>query len=146
MRRFSFPLGRVMDWRGAQARIEEVKLEHLYAELRAIEVNTSALLKERACADQAVLRAAAVTGSELAALAAFRRFSVAEHIRLDRLRADCSQRIAAQLQVVAIKRRDVRLLERLKQQRFSAWSAEFNREIDKQAEESHLAQWNAQRR
>jgi hypothetical protein len=146
MRRFSFPLGRVMDWRGAQARIEEVKLENLYAELRANDAKIAALLEERARADQAVLAASVVTGSDLGTLAAFRRFSVAEHTRLDRLRADCSQRVAAQLQVVAIKRRDVRLLERLKQQRFSAWSADFNREIDKQAEESHLAQWNAQRR
>jgi hypothetical protein len=146
MRRFSFPLGRVMDWRGAQTRIEEVKLENLYAELRANDAKVAALLEERARADQAVLAASVVTGSELGTLAAFRRFSVAEHTRLDRLRADCSQRVAAQLQVVAIKRRDVRLLERLKQQRFSAWSADFNREIDKQAEESHLAQWNAQRR
>jgi hypothetical protein len=135
-----------MDWRGAQARIEEVKLENLYAELRANDAKIAALLEERARADQAVLAASVVTGSDLGTLAAFRRFSVAEHTRLDRLRADCSQRVAAQLQVVAIKRRDVRLLERLKQQRFSAWSADFNREIDKQAEESHLAQWNAQRR
>ncbi len=141
MKRFSFPLGRVMDWRGMHARLEELKLENLYAELRSIDAKIAALLEERSLSDQAVLDASVVAGSELAALSAFRRFSVAEHTRLGCLRADCSQRVSAQIQVVAAKRRDVRLLERLKQQRLAAWSVEFNREIDAQAEESHLAKW-----
>jgi hypothetical protein len=90
-----------------------------------------------------LLLVSSTTGSELAAVAAFRRFSVAEHTRLERLRADCSKRAAAQAQVVAGKRRDVRLLERLKQQRFTAWHAGFNHEITAQAEETHLAKWNS---
>ena len=35
MKKFCFPLDRVMEWRRTQARIEESKLERLYAELRA---------------------------------------------------------------------------------------------------------------
>jgi hypothetical protein len=142
MKRFSFPLGRVMDWRETLARIEESKLENLYAELRAIDARIAAVLEERAQSQKMVLAAPAVSGTELAALDAFRRFSVLEHMRLDRQRADSSRRVAAQIQIVALKRRDVRLLERLKQQRLIAWQAGFNREIDSQAEESHLARWN----
>ena len=37
MNKFSFPLGRVMDWRRTQERIEEGKLEQLHAELLHLE-------------------------------------------------------------------------------------------------------------
>jgi len=134
-----------MDWRMTQARVEESKLEKLYAELRGIDASSTALLEERSRSDQALLGASSADGSELAAVAAFRRFSIAEHTRFERLRADCSRRIAAQVQAVAAKRRDVRLLERLKQHRFAAWSTGFNREIDAKAEETHLAQWKSRR-
>jgi hypothetical protein len=145
LKKFIFPRGRVMDWRITQARLEESKLEKLYAELRAIDASSAALLEARSQSDQALLRLSSVTGSELAAVGAFRRFSVAEHTRLELLRADCSSRVAAQVDVVSVKRRDVRLLERLKQQRHTAWHAGFNREIDAQAEETHLAKWNSGR-
>ena len=143
MKKFTFPLSRVMDWRDTQARVEESKLENLYAELRAIDTQIAAVLAARAQSDEAVLTVASVTGAELAAIDTFRRFSVAEHTRLNRVRRECSKRIAAQIQAVAAKRRDVRLLERLKQQRLVAWKTDFSKEIDAQAEESHLARWNA---
>jgi len=34
MKKFAFPLGRVMDFRRMQVRLEEIKLETLYAGLR----------------------------------------------------------------------------------------------------------------
>src|SRR5260370_30076795 len=101
MKKFTFPLGRVMDWRDTQARIEESKLENLYAELRAIDTQIAAVLSARAQSDEAVVTAASVTGAELAAIDTFRRFSVAEHTRLDRIRCECSKRVATQIQVVA---------------------------------------------
>lgn len=145
MKTFSFPLGRVMDWRHTQARLEESKLERLYAERRGIDAREAALTKERSQAQAAVLGATSVTGAELAALGTFQRFAVAEHTRLEKVRADCSGRIAAQLQVVTSKRRDVRLLERLKQQRLKTWEREYGREIDAQADEAYLAKWKPAR-
>ena len=52
------------------------------------------------------------------------------------------QRIAAQLQVVLQKRRDVKLLELLHARKLAAWNAELDREIDKQAAELHLAKFS----
>lgn len=141
MKKFDFPLGRVMDWRETQARVEESKLETLYAELRAIDSQQHALNIERDAAEKSVA-ARGATGTELARLGEFRRFTVAERTRLEKLRAECSQRISAQIQVVATKRRDVKLLERLKQQKLIAWNHEMNREIDAQADEAYLAKWN----
>jgi hypothetical protein len=131
-----------MDWRDAQARIEESKLETLYAELRAIDAQVSAVLATRAECAEITIAASSVTGAELAAIDAYRRFSVVEQIRLDRLRIDCCKRIAQQIQVVTAKRRDVKLLDRLKQQRLAAWTADFQPELEGEALESHLAKWN----
>jgi hypothetical protein len=145
MKKFAFPLDRVMDWRGTQVRIEEMKLEVLYAELRGIDGQIAAVVTARDQSAQALITAASVTGAELAAIDAFARFSVGEHARLSYARVDCSRRTDAQMQVVTAKRRDVRLLERLKGQQLLKWNAEFSKEIDAQAEESHIAKWCSRR-
>jgi len=142
MKKFSFPLSRVIDWRDAQARVEEAKLQALYGELRAIDLQESSLKRDREEAERAV-QARGGTGRELVALADFRRFTVAEHTRLESLRQDCSRRIASQIQVVAAKRRDVKLLERLKQKKLIVWNQEAAREIEHQAEDAYMAKWNA---
>jgi len=142
MKKFTFPLARVLDWRATQARIEESKLEQLYAELRAIASSEAELKRQRAESERALLASNVASGSELSALDAFRRFTTAEHLRQEKQRADCSQRIAAQIQLVAAKRRDVRLLERMRDQRFQDWNHQFHRELDAQADEAYLAKWN----
>src|SRR5580658_8846263 len=124
MKKFTFPLGHVMDWRKTQARLEELKLETLYSELRTIDGRKSALQEERSRSETMLDAARSITGSELAAFDTFRRFTIAEQIRLEASRAECSQRVAAQLRVLVAKRRDVRLFERLKDQRFKAWQYE----------------------
>lgn len=141
MKKFQFSLGRVLDWREMLAQVEESKLERLYAELRAIESNEAALQAERARSEKAVAEAASQQGFELAALDAFRRFAVAEHTRLEQRRADCAKRIAEQIQAVARKRRDVRLLEHLRQKRLKSWERDAAREIETQAGEIYLAKW-----
>lgn len=142
MKKFDFPLGRVLNWRQTVQHVEEGKLQNLYAELRAIESSEAALQAERASGEKAVLAAVSVTGEELAALGAFRRFVVAEHTRLEQRRADCVKKIAAQAQVVAQKRKDVRLLEHLRGSRLQTWKRELERDIDMQAEEAYLSRWS----
>ncbi len=146
MKKFAFPLGRVLDFREMQTRIEESKLEQLYGELRGIEASEAVLRRQRAESEQDVLASGGAPGLELAALDSFRQFTAAEHRRLENLRRGCRERIAAQIQLVAAKRRAVRLLERLREQRRSVWSQELNRELDAQAEEAFLAQWNRERK
>lgn len=142
MKRFQFSLNRVLDWRSTLARIEESKLERLYAELRAIESSEAELASERSRSETAVARAASQTGLELAALDAFRRFAVAEHTRLEQRRAELMKRISEQIRMVASKRRDVRLLEHLKEKRLADWNRELSREIETQAGETFLARWD----
>lgn len=142
MKKFTFPLGRVMDWREMLARVEESKLEQIYAELRAVDTHFAGLERERQQSEQAARSRQSATGAELAAHDSFCRFVLKERGRLEGLRAGIEQRIAAQRQVAAKKRRDVKLLAGLKDQRLARWTREFHHEIDAQAEESYLAKWN----
>jgi hypothetical protein len=131
-----------MSWRQTLQQVEESKLQNLYAELRSIESSEAALREERESSQKILLARGSATGSELAMLDAFRRFAVAEYARLEERRADCVQRITAQVQVVAQKRRDVRLLEQLRSSRLTTWRRDLEREIDSQADEAYLARWS----
>ncbi len=142
MKRFAFPLDRVIEWRRTEARIEESKLERLHTELRAIDVRRAALEQERRISEQATLSAGAITGYELAALDTFQRFTVAERGRLERARIPFQDRATKQIEAVTAKHREVRLLERLREQRLKAWTIEQDREIEAQAGEAYLAKWH----
>jgi flagellar export protein FliJ len=141
MENFTFRLDRVMDWRRTQTRIEQAKLEQLFRELQNIDAREDALLAQRTESEQELLTESGTTGFELAALDAFRQFTVAERFRLGATRRDCRKRIALQMQVVAGKRREVRLLEKLREQRLKSWQAELGRDVDRQADEAYLARW-----
>ena len=129
MKKFVFPLARVMDYRRMQARLEEIRLEGLYAELRAIDTREIALIAQRAQSEQSLRAAESVTGFDLELYDSFRH-SISEEVKkIDKIRAACRQRIDAQLQILTSKRRDVKLLEKLKQQRFEKWEKEMFKEI-----------------
>jgi flagellar export protein FliJ len=143
MKKFTFPLGRVMDFRRMQARIEEVKLEGLYAGLRAIDSREVVVTEQGAQAEKALKSQASVTGHDLELFNSYQLARKDEQKRIDKVRAECRLRIEAQLAIVTVKRREVKLLEKLKEQRFEKWEKEMSKEIDQQAEETYLSKWNA---
>jgi hypothetical protein len=142
MKKFQFSLGRVMAFRSAQARVEEMKLEVLYAELRAVDTREVALIQEKMQSEKALKSSPSVSGFDLEVFDAYRLATKEEQKRMDKARADCRKRIDPQLRVVMIRHRDVRLLEKLKERRFEKWEKEMFKEIDQQAEEAYLAKWN----
>jgi len=143
MKKFTFPLGRVMDFRRTQTRLEEIKLENLYAALRAIDNRATQLIEQKAQSEKVLKAATSVTGFDLKLFDAYGQAMKEEHKRLEKARADCRKRIDAQLAVLTAKRREVKLLEHLKEERFEKWEKEMLKEIDQQAEEAYLAKWNA---
>jgi flagellar export protein FliJ len=142
MKKFAFPLGRVMDFRRTQARFEEAKLEGLYAELRAIDNREVALNQQVAGSEKALKSAPSVTGHDLELFGAYRRAIKEEQRKMDKARAECRKQIDAQLVVLMVKRREVKLLEHLKEHKFEKWEKEMFKEIDQQAEDAYLAKWN----
>jgi len=139
MRKFHFPLDRVLEWRRTEARIEESKLERLHAEMRAIEKRESMLALERSRSEKALTEGTPIDGSEFGRIESFRRYLSFEGVRVARLRAGCRNRIADQTKKVAVKRLEIRLLERLREKKVIQWEADFSREIDQQAADSFIA-------
>ena len=134
MKRFQFPLDRVLDWRRVQARIEESKLEQLHAEVRGIESRRTQLENQSAESSRD-LAARGATSAELAALASFHRYAIAESARLDRARTDCVRRIGERMAAVIERRRDVKLLENVRERKWQAWRLQSAREADREADE-----------
>jgi flagellar export protein FliJ len=132
-----------MDFRRTQQRLEEIKLETLRAGMRAMDAREAALIQRRVQSEKALKSAASATGDELQTFNAYGLAMKEEIKRMDKTRAECRKRIEAQLALVTAKRREVKLLEKLKEQRFEKWEKEMLKEIDSQAEEAYLSKWNA---
>jgi flagellar export protein FliJ len=139
MRKFTFPLARVIDWRQTQLRIEESSLARLHAELRGIETCLAEMRAAREQSENAILTAGSVTGAELRDFDAFKKASKVEFEKLTKAAADSRKRIATQIEVLSRKRRDLRLLENLRHRKLDAWRADLEREIDNEATELYLA-------
>ena len=139
MRKFAFPLGRVLDWRRTQASLEEMKLSLIQAELRDIETRIACARSEKSDSERSVLESGRITGANLAALDSFKKSVLDECTRLEGLAAKCRRRIAHQLEIIAAKRRDARLLEKLEQKKLTAWKTEFTRELDREADERYVS-------
>jgi flagellar export protein FliJ len=141
MKKFDFPLARVMDFRRMQARVEEIKLEAMYAEMRGIETREAVLIQEKGQAEKGLKSSKSVTGFDLEVFDSYRLAAKEDQKRMDKARADCRKRIDAQLAILTAKRRDVKLLEHLKENRFEKWEKEMFKEIDQQADEAFLAKF-----
>jgi flagellar export protein FliJ len=141
MKKFSFSLERVLEWRRTQARADELKLETLLSARRSLETRLQALREEPGRSLAEVIHATAVTGNDLAALDRHHLATAAQAARVSAAIADWTRQISAQSDALAARRREVRLLELLRQDAFKRWQREFYKEIDQQAEEAHLARF-----
>jgi flagellar export protein FliJ len=138
VKRFSFRLEQVLDWRRQQAEIEETKLERLFCELRKAEADQQQAERDRAEAADSVLTGASVTAQDLAALDSYRQHLDRVKRRLEQQHADCLKRIAEQQKHVRESQRQVKLLENLKDRRLHDWEYALQREVDNLAAELHL--------
>jgi hypothetical protein len=143
MKKFHFPLAQAMEWRRTSLRLEESKLEALYAELAGTQTRVAKLREAQTLAGKTLTEAASITGAELTRLDAFAQAAKLELARLQEASANCRKRIAAQMDAVIHRRRDLRLLERLHERKLAEWKADFARELDKEAEELHLSKFSA---
>lgn len=139
MKKFEFPLARVLDWRQTQARIEESKLQRLHAEARMLESQLTETRGALEASQRELILARSVTGMELLALDDYKKASAAECAKLAESVAAARKRVAEQLKVVIQKRSDVKLLDNLRSRRLEAWRLDLGKEIEREAGELYLA-------
>lgn len=141
MKKFAFPLERVLAWRRTQTRIEEATLARLNAEVHALDLRCSALDQSVRQAGAKLLAATSATPTEIGALQYFRTSASAQVRSLIHARRTLEQKLTQQTQTVLERRRDAQLLEQLRERRWNSWKAATDREIEQQADESFLARF-----
>jgi len=140
VKKFSFGLERVLEWRAGQVESEKIKLRRLFDERHALEAAGVILDREQAEEERTIRSQANLEAQQLSALGAFQRHVKNEKLRLAGQIADCGRRIAEQRQRLLEVRRQFRLLERMKQRDWEAWNRALAGETDALAAEAHLAQ------
>ena len=75
MKRFEFPLERVMQWREKQVSLEESRLERLNSELTILDARRRSLDQEQIQSARAVVEASSVTAAQLESIDLFRRYA-----------------------------------------------------------------------
>lgn len=142
MKRFHFSLERVRQWREEQVSAERLRLERLLEERLAIDSRIAALEREKSVSEKSVLAGRLVDAADLHSLDRFRRHTQTLQTQLRTEQGQCDQRIAAQRARIVEAQRNARLLDKVKERKLKAWQSSFDKEIDDQAAESHLARWS----
>jgi len=142
VKKLSFRLQRVLDWRAAQVRVEEVQLSRLREALQAVDGEIASVQRASAAAQREILAARSASGAELALLNQFREHSTLRTRQLAQRRAAAQQAIDRQMEVVTERRRQARLLERLRERRVQEWRTASEHETEADAAEGYLLRWN----
>jgi hypothetical protein len=141
MKRFQFPLQRVLEWRSLHMRSAEEQLTRLQEQHSALVHRENSLRAEELKAEMGVLKQPTIHGSDLQSLAAFQLRIRSERAGLQNERAKCQAEIVQQRTRVLIARRDFKVVERLKGKRLQSWTYLTDREIENTAAEAFLSRW-----
>ena len=141
MKRFEFQLARVRDYRCQQLEVEEVKLQSLLTERKALESEKLRLENEVADARRSLMVTGSAESQELVFLDSYLRHLAAEKKRHAIKVADWQARALKQREAVVDARRRVLLMEKLEVRQFEEWKTALNREQENLAAELYLARW-----
>jgi len=133
MSQFRFRLGKVLEWYEERCALEESRLLNQLEQLREIRTDIEEIECAVANAAREVAEMRSPTAMELLALA---RYSHRATQDLTHLRGDLEKLqtvVRKQTEVLQQHRRQVRLLERLRDRRFSEHNYNVNRELEELA-------------
>lgn len=139
MTQFRFRLERVLAWRRTQLELAEERFQRQNAAVAELDRARAALDAAGIRAEMAIRQWDAVTGSDLAALDAFRHDLRRRRNELDSQRAGAHREMEERRAAMLEARRRCRLLERLKERRMAEWNAEADRETEQLAAELALS-------
>jgi flagellar export protein FliJ len=138
MKKFSFPLDRVLHWRRLECERERAKLEGLIDERKQIEARIATLEGQRQTTTREFASARCITGAEVATLVHWQAQTrrILEQFTAERARA--SERIQQQEKAIRDAEGRVKLLERLREKRHDMWKVDLAREDEALAAEAYL--------
>jgi hypothetical protein len=139
MKKFSFSLDKVHNWRRTQQRVAEAQLERIHADLRSLALSRARLDADERDAGRALLLAPVLDAGELAAWEDYRRWVGAEHRRLDVRESKYLEEAKIATEKLMERRREVKLLDRMEEKKRNLWQSAVQSELDAEAGEMYLA-------
>jgi hypothetical protein len=139
MKRFSFPLDRVLDWKGVVAQQEQLALDSLHQQRE--EITASLLALSNSIDDLSRDTQVAESGHELACSAHARSALVRHRSRTEAQHSACETRIVSQQHKLREAETERRLLDKLKERSRLEWSAEASRDMESTASDLYLGGW-----
>jgi flagellar export protein FliJ len=138
---FKFPLQRVLDWRAIQMRTEEEKLAGLQHKLAMTIARDKALTDSELQTETDLAKSPTLNGMDLQRFAAFQLRVRSERASLQVSRIQCDAQIVEQLKRLLKARKEVRVLEKLREKRFESWTYLNDREVESIAAEAYISRW-----
>jgi hypothetical protein len=126
--------------------LAEGRLRRQVGVLAELDRQSNLLAEQLFAAETDVRTGPNLNGSDLAALAGFRRYVDQRREHLATRRAQEERKLAEIEAALLEARRRCRLLERLEQRRREEWTRLSNAEIERTASENYLAQWTQRHR
>ncbi len=139
MKRFDFPLERVLRWRQEQAALEELKLRQLRVDLGRLAAARHKIEADAAESHRYVFSQAGIDAALLKSLDSYRQHSAVQIRSIESRERQWEAKIVEQLSRVMEARRKSELLERLRRDSLQRWRAAANKEQEDLAAELFLA-------
>jgi len=140
MKKFTFRLERLLQWRALEKEQQEGRLRALLADLKQLDAARRALEQRAQLAEDSVL-GPGVLNEERQALDGYRRAVKAERQRLLQQRTELESRVAKQREVLVEAERRVDALNRMRDDKKAAWRFELDKEQENLVSELVIARW-----
>lgn len=144
MQRFRFGPDKILHWRRTQVQVAEEKLREANNRVRLERGRVDLVARHRTDLANYVGGADSFDTRDLAAAGAFGELLSKTAAAADQMLAQAQAEHTRRLRAVVEAKRQVELLERLKEKRFSEWSRLAEREAATQAEEAHRTRFLAE--
>lgn len=141
MNPFRFRLGRVLEWYEKEFQQEENRLADCQMALSKAQYDLTEIKAARSRIEQPLIHSSSIAAGDLRALEQFRRKSLHDEKRLTAECENSRRKLEAQLEIVKVARRKVRLLEKLRERRQTEHTYAANRELEQLAADTHLAKF-----
>jgi flagellar export protein FliJ len=139
MKKFSFPLDRILVWRRLELEREQALLQRLVTQRNALAAKDAALRTQRLDAERLISGNRYVDAETVSTLPAWQVYMKKTIAAAANELVLAQQRVAAQQTRFSEATRRVKLLERLREKRLDHWQIELNREEEAFAAEAFLA-------
>lgn len=140
MKRFTFRLERLLQWRTLEKDQQEGRLRKLFSEVERMEAERISIENSAKAAEESVRRPD-VLNEELQALGNYRQFQARERQRLLRLRAELESRIQAQRRLLVEAERKVEALKHMRDDKLAEWRNQADKEQGDFVDGLVVARW-----